>query len=88
MLDIVENSSSVVVVGIGNHQFLYSYKTLVAAFYSGIGYVKSNVFYSVTTSKHVNRFCDYKPVLVTESELSALLLTAMHDHSNKLMGKV
>lgn len=80
MLDIVANKSNLVVIGIDNHQFLYSYKTLVAAFYSGIGYVKSNMFYSATTSKHIFAFCDHKPVIVTEDELRELLFAALADY--------
>lgn len=41
-----------------NHgdEVLYSYETAVAGFKQGIGYFKTNQFYSVTTSKHINSY--------------------------------
>jgi hypothetical protein len=73
---------------IGSHQtevqtdkarILFSYKTPVAAWISGKGYVRTNQFWSVTTSKHINSWLrdngnnpDYVE-RVAQSELNDLL---------------
>lgn len=42
------------VITIGNNEIFFSYDTPVAAFVSGIGYVKTEQKFSATTSKHIN----------------------------------
>ena len=37
-------------------RILFSYKTPVAAYVFGKGYVKSDKFWSVTTSRHINKW--------------------------------
>ena len=34
---------------------LFSYRTPVAAYVFGVGYVKTDQFWSVTTSRHINK---------------------------------
>jgi hypothetical protein len=40
----------------GGVKLLYSYKTLVAAWVPGRGFLVTDRFYSVTTSKHISSF--------------------------------
>ena len=40
---------------------LFSYKTPVAAFVPGVGYVKTEKKWSVTTSKHISQWCGQCP---------------------------
>jgi hypothetical protein len=73
---------------VGSHQtevqtdkarILFSYKTPVAAWISGRGYVRTSQFWSVTTSKHINmwlrdNYCNPDEVQkVPQSELDNLL---------------
>ena len=39
-------------------RILFSYKTPVAAYVFGKGYVKTDKFWSVTTSRHINKWLD------------------------------
>ena len=38
------------------HRILFSYRTPVAAFEFGRGYIKTEQFWSVTTSRHINKW--------------------------------
>jgi len=49
-------SNQVEVVIPGKARVLFSYNTPVAAFIEGRGWVKTNRFYSKTTSKHINEY--------------------------------
>lgn len=40
---------------------LFSYKTPVAAWVSGLGYVRTDKFWSVTTSRHINQWIGGSP---------------------------
>ena len=37
---------------------LFSYRTPVAAYVYGVGYVKTDKWWSVTTSRHINKWID------------------------------
>ena len=37
---------------------LFSYRTPVAAYVYGVGYVKTDKWYSVTTTRHINKWMD------------------------------
>lgn len=50
----------------------YSYSTPVAAFVPGRGYLKSLTKYSVTTSKHVNKWTERRATDVDQSEIDTL----------------
>ena len=52
---------------------LFSYSTAVAAFIPGKGYIKTDRFYSVTTSKHINRWVQGRCHFTTQSEIDSLL---------------
>ena len=67
-------SNQVEVVMPGKARVLFSYNTPVAAFIEGRGWVKTNRFYSVTTSKHINKYLqglEYETV--EQSELDELV---------------
>jgi hypothetical protein len=67
-------SNQVEVVIPGKARVLFSYNTPVAAFIEGRGWVKTNRFYSVTTSKHINKYLqglEYETV--EQSELDELV---------------
>lgn len=39
-----------------NNRILFSYKTPVAAYVVGTGYIKRDTWYSKTTSRHINKW--------------------------------
>ena len=39
-------------------RILFSYRTPVAAYAFGVGYVKTDKWWSVTTSRHINKWLD------------------------------
>ena len=43
-------------------EVFFSYKTPVAAYLPDRGYVKTDKFYSVTTSRHINKYLPTKDV--------------------------
>ena len=54
-------------------EVFFSYKTPVAAYLPEKGYVKTEKFYSVTTSRHINKYLPTKDVpTVSEEFLVAL----------------
>ena len=54
-------------------EVFFSYKTPVAAYLPEKGYVKTDTFYSVTTSRHINKYLPTKDVpTVSETFLKKL----------------
>lgn len=51
-------------------RFLVSYSTPVAAFIPEIGYLRTNEWFSQTTSKHINKWLRMNEALGTESGAS------------------
>ena len=51
-------------------RILFSYRTPVAAYVFGVGYVKTDKWWSVTTSRHINKWIDG----VTVKEVSQTFL--------------
>ena len=47
-------------------RILFSYRTPVAAYVFGVGYIKTDKFWSVTTSRHINKWIGDKDVTVRE----------------------
>ena len=45
---------------------LFSYRTPVAAYVYGVGYVKTDKWWSVTTSRHINKWIGSKDVTTRE----------------------
>jgi len=71
-------STAATEIGMSKATVLVSYNTPVAAFILGRGYVRTDKFYSVTTSKHINQWLRSKNALercetVPQAELDALL---------------
>ena len=56
----------------GNIVF-FSYSTPVAAFVPGEGYIKTSVFYSTTTSKHINKWTENRATVVPQIVIDTLL---------------
>ena len=52
---------------------LFSYKTPVAAFIPGQGYIRTNYKWSRTTSKHINKWIGYGATEVDQSVLDTLV---------------
>jgi hypothetical protein len=48
---------------------LYSYTTPVAAHIPGKGYVKTNTYFSATTSRHINKWVDGNAETVEHVEI-------------------
>lgn len=48
--------SNMTEVEVGNLTVLFSYKTPVAYHEAGVGYAKTNKYWSVTTSRHINKW--------------------------------
>lgn len=48
--------SNMTEIEVGNLTVLFSYKTPVAYHEAGIGYAKTNKHWSVTTSRHINKW--------------------------------
>lgn len=48
--------SNMTEVEIGDKTILFSYKTPVAYHQAGIGYAKTSKYWSVTTSRHINKW--------------------------------
>ena len=54
-------------------EVFFSYKTPVAAYLPDRGYVKTDTFYSVTTSRHINKYLPTKDVPTVSEEFLAEL---------------
>jgi len=74
-----QGKTSATVIEIGESEILYSYSTPVAAFVPGRGYLRTDRFYSVTTSRHINMWIDgettsytYPPTTVPQAEIDAI----------------
>jgi hypothetical protein len=55
-MKLTQYGSNQTLVSFGNNEVLFSYSTPVAGFISGIGYVKTSQKWSVTTSRHINKY--------------------------------
>jgi len=53
-----QGKTSATVITVGESKILYSYSTPVAAFVPGRGYLRTDRFYSVTTSRHINKWIE------------------------------
>jgi hypothetical protein len=67
-------SKNVTTVDLGDGRtVLLSYGVPVAAFVPGRGYVKTDKFYSVTTSRHANAFSEKRATVVPHDEFLTLV---------------
>lgn len=53
-----------------NGTFLVSYETPVAALINGMGWLRTEKFWSVTTSKHINRWLEGEAKEISQEELN------------------
>ena len=53
----------------GDVRVLFSYETPVALFVEGRGYFRTDKKHSVTTSKHLNKWCPRNATLVAQSDI-------------------
>ena len=56
-----------------NMLILFSYKTPVAAWVSGRGWLRTDTKYSKTTTKHINQWLDAAGTVVPQSEIDNLV---------------
>lgn len=57
-----------------DNRIFFSYTTPVAAYVVGRGYLKTEHFYSVTTSRHINQWIDgAKVTIVSQDDIESLL---------------
>ena len=65
-------------VTIGDHEIFVSYETPVAGFISGLGYFKTDEYFSVTTSRHINEYLPdpskVNPVIVPQYRIDDFML--------------
>ncbi len=52
----VRNTAAAIIERSDGSSVLYSYRTPVAAFVPGLGYMRTEEYFSVTTSRHANEF--------------------------------
>lgn len=52
---------------------LFSYRTPVAAFVPGVGFLRSKIRYSMTTSRHVNQWIGATAKIVEQEEIDNLM---------------
>jgi hypothetical protein len=64
----IRANMNVVDLGDGKLEVLFSYKTPVACFVPGDGYFRTEKFWSVTTSRHINQWIGDAPVTVRPQE--------------------
>tara|TARA_R100000315_G_scaffold59098_1_gene34680 strand:+ start:1224 stop:1472 length:249 start_codon:yes stop_codon:yes gene_type:complete len=57
----------------------FSYETPVAGYLPEIGYVRSDQFYSVTTSKHINKWLEGVDAVKVPQEKLTLYVYAMNN---------
>ena len=74
MLKLTILGSNQTEVSLDNKRVLFSYNTPVAAWVSGIGYIRTDKKFSVTTSKHITLWLAGNTArTVPQSEIEALL---------------
>lgn len=66
-------ASNMTILGVGDAEILFSYRTPVAAFIPGNGYVRTDKFHSTTTSKHINRWIGPNAEVVSQDYLENLI---------------
>ena len=54
-------------------RILFSYRTPVAAYIFGEGFVKTEKYWSVTTSRHINKWCARDAKEIPQSRLDSLV---------------
>lgn len=74
MIRIEKINANATIVHTSRASVLVSYSTPVAAYILGRGYVRTNQFHSVTTSRHINKWlAGAEAEAVPQAELDALM---------------
>ena len=64
----------------GITEILFSYETPVAGYSNKLGYIKTDEYYSQTTTRHINKYIDGKPhTVVSQSVINDLLKEQIPD---------
>ena len=58
LMQLTPIASNMTEVETDSARVLFSYRTPVAAYVYGVGYVKTDKWWSVTTSRHINKWID------------------------------
>ena len=58
LMQLTPIASNMTEVETSEARILFSYRTPVAAYVFGVGYVKTDKWWSVTTSRHINKWTD------------------------------
>lgn len=74
MLKVKPIGSNQTELTVGDTLILFSYKTPVAAWVPGRGWLRSEEKYSKTTTKHVNGWLGAAGTVVPQSEIDSLLV--------------
>ena len=64
-------------------RILFSYRTPVAAYVFGVGYVKTDKWWSVTTSRHINKWTDNCTVKEVSQRFPIRLKMGLYYKSNQ-----
>ena len=67
-----QGGTNATVVSIGDNEVLFSYSTPVAAFVPGRGYLRTDRHFSVTTSRHINKWIDGRSTTVPHADIVKL----------------
>ena len=68
-----QGNTNAIEVDKGDRVVLFSYSTAVAVLVKGEGFHKTDQFYSVTTSRHINKWLDGKSAqTVSQAEIDRL----------------
>lgn len=66
-------ASNMTILRIGDTEILFSYRTPVAAYVSGRGYVRTAEKFSKTTTRHINVWAGPNAEVIPQSEIESLL---------------
>lgn len=58
---------------VGDVVVFFSYETPVAAFVTGLGWIRTDKKYSKTTTKHINNWCGRSASIVPQAHINSLL---------------
>ena len=65
---------TVLIFNRGITEILFSYETPVAGYSNDLGYIKTDQWYSSTTTRHINKYIDGRPhKVVSQSTINDLL---------------
>ena len=73
-LDSIAKNRTVLIFNNGTTEIFFSYETPVAGYSDKLGYVKTDQWYSSTTTRHINKYIDGKThTVVSQSVIDDLL---------------